>query len=78
MALNDYLTIGNSGLRVSPFCLGIDDHNKRSGPKTRTILGVVQVRLMQPHTSPSNHSGCAPSLARRNHDLIEKRRLIGS
>src|SRR3954462_11514263 len=22
MALNDYLTIGNSGLRVSPFCLG--------------------------------------------------------
>jgi len=22
MALSDYLTIGNSGLRVSPFCLG--------------------------------------------------------
>ena len=22
MALNDYVTLGNSGLRVSPFCLG--------------------------------------------------------
>ena len=43
MALNDYVTIGNSGLRVSPFCLGAMHRDVNDTDKTIELV-VVEMK----------------------------------